>query len=1149
MVIFFANATLRSFGIGNPISNLKQTNLADPEIIGPDKLCIVFGSVIGDFFAAGDPAEDVYSWEIIGPSGQELYMGSGGEKFQTISYTFSLVGKHKIKLVVTRGGLTIKEDEKEVELIQGPTPTLGSSYSICSGNEITLQAISPASPGFNDYVFEWKDGSNGSGNIVGDQNTFKTSTLGEYSVSFYFVNELGEPECTTIINTKVDQSGSVDIIASRADLCPGDFITYTTDPPTVGDWSFEKDGDGIRIPLQSAESINISSIIDLNGPGDYVIFYKLEDTLNPICSLEKSMPLTYYTRPDFEFLEATGSSGCLTADGAITIKALTVIDQLLVDGTNVSSTSLMPGDVVTLSGLKSGLYSVIGVLGSCRNILGTAVPLIDPPLQLEFNVEDIQPEICTATGKLNGSFLMQIINGNVTGKYKVINERGSVIRQGDVTDQSEVLIEIPGGIYYVELFNEDGCSLPKSTKVDIPALNQVNFFVPPVMAVCQSFEYIPKANDPLEFTLTFPDNHEETVNPGDSFTLTMAGDYSLTGRLPGQTDICPRTKDFTVNLVNPVDFEPKLIKEDCFGNKTYKADIFGIDPLTVTFKWYNEIDELVSEGEFLYPITYGLYKLDVQPANSNACPIAPKEILIEKPILSVDLVFTKTKLCELGPGANISLAIDQPQAVNQIRWRRFDDTGNIIPLPQFNNKKDITVTDAGTYEASAYSIIPKIGKDCELGRATIQVDETPERVTFDVPITLEICETYDFIPTSSQPIVFDIVRPNKTKITINAGESVTLDQNGDYTFFGYNPDLDYPLCPEIKTMNVIVYRKISFTPELFQEDCNGQKIYKANIGSTDPADALFTWADAGGNPIGTDQFLTLNTYGDFSLNVQPKGSLPCDQTPIEFFVETPTLTVTVSLSSDPLCPDAAAAAIRADADFTEVKTIEWWFTDPSGLQTELIAERGEKEILGIKEGTYEVRIFNDLPCLLGFDKLLLLRSTDTVRPKVETEYQVCPKYEIGPQINPGAFASYEWYFEGNLISTAPTYKPLQIGEYTLNVYSAEGCVYEAEFTTEEECELRAIYPNAIEPKNPAKPFLIYTNYLIDEMEVYIFNKWGQMVFQCTEKNLISEESTCRWDGKYNGKDIPNGSYAIRINYRNLEKGISKTELGAIMVIE
>lgn len=1123
----------------------------DPLLTGPDKSCLISGGVIEEFSGGGNPETDVYIWKIISPSNQVLFEDEGRASYQNIRYTFSLQGTHTIELEVERGGKPIYSDSKKVQLLQGPSIVLKSSYYLCQGQEIELQAIDPSSPNFNDYVFEWK---NSAGTVVSTQNSLKTSTLGEYSVTFYFINANGEAECTSVRQTTLSPLTDVAITKSKTSLCPGDYISFHTDPPTKGQWEFQKIGTADKIPAGTAAHINLSSVIDLAGPGDYQVFFTADNPSNPACSIAKQASFTFYDRPEFEFLDATASSGCLDANGALTLKALTQIDQLSIKGNVLYSNTLYPGDEVTLPNLKSGIYAITASLGNCTNTSSTVVPLDNPPEQLKFEIEDLQPEVCTPTGKLDGSFVIKMVNAGTDAKYKVIDERGNEILGGETENKKEILVNIHGGIYYVELFEEDICTLPRAEKVVIPSLEQVDFTIPNQLNVCQSYELFPESKADLAYEITHLDeNTVSTIAPGESFTITKGGSYEIIGTLPGQSEICPTLKTFEVQLVDPVDFEIKQIEEDCFGNQRFMADIFGRDPETVTFKWYNEENELVSQDQYLVPYSYGEFKLDVQPANSTSCPIPPKTKLIEKPILKVDLDFDHTKLCDLGPGSNISLIIDKPEAVTDIIWRRFDGDGNTEDLTEFTNKTNITVTEPGIYEASAYSIIPDLNKDCPLGINTFQIEVTPDLVDFDVLPDISICETYDYTPiTDDEAMVFEIIRPDKTKIEIKAGESVTLDQNGDYSFFGYNPDLDYPLCPRIKTMTVDVKKKVNFTPELFQKSCDGEHIYKANIGNVDPEQVLFYWYNSNKVLLGNEQFLTLNTQsqnGDFYLDVHPKESLPCDQEMKLFEVDPPVFSVPITLVPDPLCPDATAAAIQANADFSLVHTIRWWYIDPDGLEIELPAARGKDGILAINEGTYEARLYNDIECLLGTDRVLILRSTDPIRPELEEEYQICPKYNIGPTINPGTFASYEWFYQGSLVATTPTFKPQQVGEYSLIVYSNEGCAYQADFTTEEECELKVTYPNAIQPANPEKHFLVYTNYLVDEVEVSIFNKWGQMVFQCSETDLISEKSTCFWDGRYNDKPIPNGTYAVRFNYKNYEKGISNKKFGSILVIE
>ncbi|WP_338229582.1 hypothetical protein [Algoriphagus taiwanensis] len=1122
--------------------------LIDPELTGPDRLCNVFGSILADYFGGGNPATDVYSWELTGPAGQTLFKGSGGAGFQTLSYTFSLIGVHEINLVVSRGGIVIGDLTKSVEVVQGPLIQLKANYTICENQPISISALDPSSSNFSNYIFEWKDES---GVVIGNQNTQVVDAPGTYSVSFFFENASGIRDCETNLSTQVSLAPTYSIISNTTSLCPDVIISFSSSPSVTGEWFYQKVGDPDLIPLGLGSSKTLSPDQISKGFGDYLVFFEVPNPTNPACIQQAQSSFTFNPLPEIKFVSASGATKCLAADGALTLEAVTSIDLIFIDGLGISLGPFNPGDPILISGLKSGAYTITTQLGSCTNSLASVVPLVDPPSQLSFEIEDIEPEKCTDTGKINGSFLVKLPNGPMTdGSYRILNSRGGVFRNQALGNETELFFDVPGGEYVFEIYDKDSCNLPKAEIIEVPALQQVAFSIPASLSICQTFDFIPQTNQALEFTLIYLEDGTETIKPaGEAFTITQAGEYSVIGRIPNQNLICPLERKLTVSVVDPVDFEPVLIDQDCFGNRTYEANLFGRDPNTVVFRWLDENDKLVGTGQFLNPISFGTYKLDVQPANSTACPIPPLEFEITQPVLAVDVTLTSTKLCEFGPRAIISLSTTFPEEITDIEWRRYDDLGNIENLPQFNNQAEITVDVAGNYEAAVFSRIPSINKDCELGRSSLDLDLIPYKVPFTVPDSLSICDPYSLIPNSAGPLVFELIFPDgKTEIK-SWNEAFILDQEGTYTILGYDPNISGPLCPDQKTIQVKINPPVIFTPQLSNLSCTGEYEYLAEVENY-PADSVdYFWRDSSGSLVSTAAILNTSTYGIFSLEVQPKGSIRCGITPQDFEIAVPILEVEVELVGETLCPDQPDAALTLSANLEAVQTIEWWFTDLSNNTSQLTSETGKTEILALEEGTYEVRLLNSFGCILGRDSLLVIRSTDQNRPTLEESYQICPRYEIAPTLNPGSFASYEWYFEGSLVSTSPTFKPLQIGTYSLIVFSGEGCVYQTEFETEEECELRMIFPDAIQPGNPNLPFLIYTNYLIDELEIWIYNKWGNPVFHCKKTDLISEESTCLWDGYVGGEKAPPGSYAYRVWYRNIEKNIVKEELGAILVID
>lgn len=1153
---FFANGALRSLSFVNPmpLSNTAPTNNpleTDPDLMGPSLLCNVAGTVVGTFSGSGDPVTDLYAWRVYGPSGNLLFSRDRGA-FQSINYPFITNGVHRIELDVSRGGIKLAKFTKQVEVIAAPQIILSSQYISCATSPLTIQAIDPSSSNFLFYKFEWK---NQAGTPVSYTNNLTTSEHGVFSVSFYSENSTGEKTCEYLLTTTVSNISSINIESSSTGVCVDSEINFQTNPLVFGEWFVQKIGGSAKESLGEGSSITIRPGSDLIDFGDYEVSFKLENPSNPTCAPEGKTKFSFFPEPIFVFESAETSSGCLQSDGKLKLRALTDLDFLNIDGTGLSFGPFTAGELIEISNLTSGTYSIIGGLGPCINSLGSVVPLAIPIEALDFEIDDIIGEACTTNGKTPGSFRVTMKNGpNPNALYRVINEKGGVALNQALPDLSVFTVDIPGGKYFFEIYDDNNlCILPSQNELDIPSKDQTNFQIPETINICQSYELTPVTIQSLIFTITRPDFTTDTKNAGQSILLDQKGTYKIIGTLPSQSNICPTEKTIVVDLIDPVDFEINLIEEDCkVGSRSYEANIFSRDPTTVKFFWRDEQNELINTSQRLDlpPTSFGNYTLEVQPGNSEACPIPPKQFLAKEPVLSVDLTLVATKLCEFGPKAIIELTTTFPGEVTNVEWRRFDATGNIEILSQFgDNNYTIEVDVEGVYEAAVFARIPSLNKDCELGRRDLKLDLTPEKVAFDIPSNLSICETYSLIPTTSQNLNFEVTKPDGSLASYVSGEAIVVDQTGPYVFFAYDQVPNELLCPEIKQMEVKVNQKISFSPEYFGETCAGTKTYKAEIGTIDTTTVVFNWYDGSGAPIGNHQFLTLSTFGQFSLDVQPRGSLPCDQTPILFQAHPPLLSQSVTIPDVTLCPDAASVLLEAQTDFANVSKTEWWFTDFNGVKSQLTNELNKQSIEASLEGTYEVRIFNSVPCLLGFDFFLLMRSMDAVRPEVKENYLVCPRYEIAETINPGQFASYEWYHEGILVSTNPTYKPLLIGNFELTAFSAEGCAYQTTFITEEECELKVSFPNAIQPKNPDKQFLIYTNYLIDELEVFVFSKWGEVIFQCASSDLISEASTCPWNGTFAGKGIPPGSYAIRINYKNLGKNISKYYLGSILVIE
>ncbi len=116
------------------------------------------------------------------------------------------------------------------------------------------------------------------------------------------------------------------------------------------------------------------------------------------------------------------------------------------------------------------------------------------------------------------------------------------------------------------------------------------------------------------------------------------------------------------------------------------------------------------------------------------------------------------------------------------------------------------------------------------------------------------------------------------------------------------------------------------------------------------------------------------------------------------------------------------------------------------------------------------------------------------------------------------------------------------GSYSV-VVSDGNCSVSRSITIEK-CEWNLFLPNAITPsqQNLNDYFFIPANIQdeISSLEVYIFNKWGEVVFHSNDKNF-------RWNGHVNGKITIDTIYLYMIKYRDLS-GKPGTIRGTITVL-
>ncbi|WP_156810299.1 gliding motility-associated C-terminal domain-containing protein [Nitritalea halalkaliphila] len=128
------------------------------------------------------------------------------------------------------------------------------------------------------------------------------------------------------------------------------------------------------------------------------------------------------------------------------------------------------------------------------------------------------------------------------------------------------------------------------------------------------------------------------------------------------------------------------------------------------------------------------------------------------------------------------------------------------------------------------------------------------------------------------------------------------------------------------------------------------------------------------------------------------------------------------------------------------------------------------------------------------------------------------------------------------------------GVYTLEIdYGVPtfNCTLEVRFNVTDVCELQVNAPNAVRLSGRRSPrgegmlrdnvVTLATSNYVQEVEVFIYNRWGQLIHFHEYKTNSSEATHLEivWDGRVNGEFVPAGTYIMIIILKNVDDGVEK----------
>jgi gliding motility-associated-like protein len=164
----------------------------------------------------------------------------------------------------------------------------------------------------------------------------------------------------------------------------------------------------------------------------------------------------------------------------------------------------------------------------------------------------------------------------------------------------------------------------------------------------------------------------------------------------------------------------------------------------------------------------------------------------------------------------------------------------------------------------------------------------------------------------------------------------------------------------------------------------------------------------------------------------------------------------------------------------------------------------------------------------------------TLKPRVAlgNDQAICPGYPIilSPVVNTN------WQLRWQDGSSASTFTVNQPGLYSLTATNNCGSGSDDINITKGYCKV--IVPNAFTPNNDGLNdlFKVLGVESVTELNLKIFNRWGQLVFETSDK-------TKGWDGKFKNKLQPNGTFVFILNYKENNSVQSVSQKGTFVLIQ
>ena len=326
------------------------------------------------------------------------------------------------------------------------------------------------------------------------------------------------------------------------------------------------------------------------------------------------------------------------------------------------------------------------------------------------------------------------------------------------------------------------------------------------------------------------------------------------------------------------------------------------------------------------------------------------------------------------------------------------------------------------------------------------------------------------------------------------------------------------------------------TPDIVVE-CPNIAQYLNVIAEGGTGNYEYSWTNEGGQAISSldSVFISPMTTTYFVINVNDEcGTLASDT--IFYEVTSPPLDVSVSPTVY-LCP-GESTEISAQA-FGGLGSYSYYWPHSGETVNEIW-------VTPFSTSNYQVEVSDDCGTFSVFASVQVV----VVKPDANFTIISDPVTENLPiafqNLTTNGYG-YEWYFGdggySDLIHPTHTYDMSGIYEVTLIATDSKGCMDSITIPIEIFKEFYIYIPNAFIPNGDRFNEVFSGSFVgVKEIEIEIFNRWGQMVYSSQDLNF-------EWDGTCKGKKVQNGTYVWKLTY--ISEGRYERELftGHVTILE